>query len=295
MYWTPRSADSGRPRSRHSSISLSADAAAVDPPEEVVGRQEEQVAAAVAVALDQVVEPSRHVLGVAREHDQVVGRTKRVRRRECLEVLVAVHVDVLARLREPVLEAEVVAAVAVRDATVRVRAGHVDDVGAPAGVPGVAPAVAVGVVEVVGLPRRRRQHHGDALGRRRRDARRSARIRRGRRRSRAARSRRPTASPSRARTGNAPGWLRNAVQSTCIGAPIATPFRSSFEYVGTCSGPLRIICSVRLRRVGAHVEVDRVAGLRRARGERRIDAEHAHDCARVHRGGRARVSAKRSP
>jgi hypothetical protein len=64
--------------------------------EEVVGREEDQPAAEVAIALDEVVEPPRHVLGVAREDDQVVGSAEGLRAREQLDVLVGVRVDRVA-------------------------------------------------------------------------------------------------------------------------------------------------------------------------------------------------------
>ena len=48
--------------------------------EEVVCREEEQPTAEVTVALHEVVQPPRDVLGVAREDDQVVGGAKRLRR-----------------------------------------------------------------------------------------------------------------------------------------------------------------------------------------------------------------------
>ena len=76
----------------------------VDPAEEVVRREEHQVAAEIAETLHEVVEAPGHVLGVPGEHDQVVGRAQRAAEREGLDILVGVHVDVLAGLGEPVLE-----------------------------------------------------------------------------------------------------------------------------------------------------------------------------------------------
>ena len=91
-YWAPRSAASGLPASRHSPIRRAVCTVAVDAPEEVVRGQEDEPAAEVAVALDEVVEAPRDVLGVAREDDQVVRGAQRLaatgsgrcpRRRRC--------------------------------------------------------------------------------------------------------------------------------------------------------------------------------------------------------------------
>ena len=53
----------------------------LDVAEEVVRREEDQVAAEIAVAASQVVQPLRDVLRMAGEDDQVVGRPQRLRRR----------------------------------------------------------------------------------------------------------------------------------------------------------------------------------------------------------------------
>ena len=71
-YWTPTSAASGRPRSRQRPTRRIEPSLIVTRAEEVVGRQEHQVAARVAVAADDVVRVPRDVLLVTREHDQVV-------------------------------------------------------------------------------------------------------------------------------------------------------------------------------------------------------------------------------
>ena len=72
---------------------------------------------------------------MARENEQVVRRAEGVGRQEALDVLVAVDVDLLAGLREPVLEAQVITAVAIGHAAAGVRARHVDVVRLPVRVP----------------------------------------------------------------------------------------------------------------------------------------------------------------
>src|SRR5581483_10794783 len=101
--------------------------------------------------------------GVTGKDEQVVRGTE-VRGSERLEVLVRVHVDLLAGLRQPMLEAEVVAPVTVRNAAARVRSRQVDVHRVPARVPRVAPAGAVRVVEVVRAPRACRDDDRDASG-----------------------------------------------------------------------------------------------------------------------------------
>ena len=67
------------------------------------------------------------------------------------------------------------------------------------------------------------------------------------------------------------------------------PLISLLAYVGSVSGPLRSICTVSVFASVRTTSVARVAGKRAARGERRLDAEHAHD--RMHRlGGVARCA-----
>ena len=87
----------------------------------------------------------------------------------------------MAARGEPVEELDVVAAEALGNASAQVGAGEVDPLLRPQRVPGVAEAVAVSVVEVVGLPGRRRQDDRDPLGRRRRpdDERREPDVSRG--------------------------------------------------------------------------------------------------------------------
>ena len=137
-------------------------AGALDAPEEVVGRQEQQVAAAVAKAGDGGQLAVGDVLVVAREDDQVVGRGEACRGRG-LQLVIGDRVHRDAVLDQPLLERHVVAAEERRDATPQERARQIDGGRWPARVPGVTPAVAVGVVEVVGLPRVGRDHDGDPV------------------------------------------------------------------------------------------------------------------------------------
>ena len=78
---SPISAASGRPRSRHGASRVRIAVPLHDLAEEVVRRKEDQVPARVAVLLDHVVLVRRHVLGVAREDDQVVERREVAARR----------------------------------------------------------------------------------------------------------------------------------------------------------------------------------------------------------------------
>ena len=84
---------------------------AVDAPEEVVGGEERQVAAEVAIALRDVVDVLRHVLLVPREDDQVVELRQVVAGREPLEILVADVVAPGARCVEEPQEAALLRAV----------------------------------------------------------------------------------------------------------------------------------------------------------------------------------------
>src|SRR5882762_5250560 len=86
-------------------------ALAVDAPEEVVGREEREVAAEVAVTLRQVVDGRRDVLLVTGEDDQVVEARQVVAAREPFQVLVGQIVDLLARVREEAEEAALLGAV----------------------------------------------------------------------------------------------------------------------------------------------------------------------------------------
>src|SRR6185312_637067 len=124
-------------------------AGAVDLPEEVVRGEEHQVAAEVAVALDDVVDVPGHVLLVAREDDEVVRAAQLVAALDALEVVVREEVDLLAGPAQPRNEAQVPVVEAEGHAEVEERPREVDGRARPADVPAVAPTVAVGVEEVV--------------------------------------------------------------------------------------------------------------------------------------------------
>ena len=152
----------------------------------------------------------------------------------------------------------------------------------PARVPGVAPAVAVGVVEVVGAPRARRHHDRDPCGRRGR-AHDDGGTRPGRRGRRAGRRRRRSASRPRShRERRRRARVRPPVDRDRWADGNALQF---VVRVGRLvSGPLRSICRVsRWRRCARRASA--VAGEHAPRGERGIDAEHPYD--RVQRLRRA--------
>ena len=88
--------------------------------------------------------------------DQLLGRADR------LEVRLGQDVRLLAGRGEPAEEVDVVLAPLRRDAAPDEHAAEAGGALGALGVPGVAPAVAVGVAEVVRLPRVRRHHDGDA-------------------------------------------------------------------------------------------------------------------------------------
>ena len=134
-----------------------------DAPEEVVRRQEHQVPTAVPVLLDDVVLALRHVLVMAREHDEVVCLRERAPLGTVLDIALGQVVDVAAGAGEPAEEGQVVPAEVVRDAAVEVGTAEGDLRLLPGGVPGVAFAVLVVVPEVVALPGDRRQDDGDAV------------------------------------------------------------------------------------------------------------------------------------
>ena len=134
-----------------------------DVPEEVVRREEREVAAEIAVALHDVVDLLRHVLLVTREDDEVVELREVVARRELLEVFVGEVVRLLARVHEEAQEPALQRAVVRRLPRVEVRPSERDVVPLRIAVPRVGLAVAVRVVEVVGLPRVGRQHDRDAI------------------------------------------------------------------------------------------------------------------------------------
>ena len=107
---------------------------------------------------DDVVLVRQHVLLMALEHDQVVRSCELVAVRDVVEVRVGDELRLLARPVEPVEERQVVAVEARRHAACDVGASEIDGAIRRAGVPRVAVAVTVHVLEVVGLPCVRRQH-----------------------------------------------------------------------------------------------------------------------------------------
>ena len=163
LYWTPIRAASGRPSSRHSLTRQIRLPLRLDPPEEVVGGEEREVAAEVAIALDDVVHVRRHVLLVPGEDHEVVEAGEVVAGADALEVLVGEVVGLLARVDEEAQEAALVRPVVGRLAEVRVRTSEHDAAAAPVVVPGVGTPVPVRVEVVVRLPRVRRQHDRDAV------------------------------------------------------------------------------------------------------------------------------------
>ena len=134
-----------------------------DAPEEVVRREEHQVAAEVAVPLDRVVLARRHVLAVPGVDDEVV-RLRQLVAGERFDVRLGKEVDRLLRPVEPVQEPLVVAVEERGNAAVEIRAVKGRALVRRPGVPRVAPAVAVGVPEVVRLPGVGREDDGDARG-----------------------------------------------------------------------------------------------------------------------------------
>ena len=131
-------------------LAVDAVAAADDAVEEVVRREEREVAAEVAVALGEVVLVRRHVLVVAGEDDQVVGVREPVAAGDGVEVVVGEEVRLLAVQGEPAHEAAVVAVVVGRHASVDEGPREEDGMDSSVGIPRVA------VLEVVRLPGVRR-------------------------------------------------------------------------------------------------------------------------------------------
>ena len=134
-------------------------------PEEVVRREEGEIAAEVAEVLDQVELMPRHVLGVAREDDEVVEGSQLLAGANRLEVGLGEELRLLARRVEPAEEADVVLPPLRRHAAAKEHPAELRGALRALRVPGVAPAVPVGVAEVVGLPRVRRDHDRDAARR----------------------------------------------------------------------------------------------------------------------------------
>src|SRR5204862_8108795 len=122
-----------------------------DLPEKIVRGEEHQVAAQIAVPPDQAELVGRHVLLVAGKHDQVVTPREQVGSGDVPEIQVREEIELLAGTepardrRGAIMEAEGNPVVDVRPADVDGAEGAVD-------VPAVAPAVALRVGKVVGLP-----------------------------------------------------------------------------------------------------------------------------------------------
>ena len=98
----------------------------VDAPEEVVRRQEREVAAEISVALDHVVDVRRDVLLVTREDDRVVARGEVVAARDLLQVLVRDVVAALPGVDEEAQKTALLRAVVRRLAVARERAAEQD-------------------------------------------------------------------------------------------------------------------------------------------------------------------------
>src|SRR2546421_122566 len=136
---------------------------APDLPREVVRREEHEPPAEIAEAPDYVVGVRRHVLLMLRKDDQVVGPAQGVAGADAGEVVVGEPVHLLARPAQPRDERQVPIAEAVREASARIRPAQVDPGDRAAHLPGVTPAVAVLVGEVVRLPGVGREDDGDPV------------------------------------------------------------------------------------------------------------------------------------
>src|SRR5437588_7645339 len=124
-----------------------------DTPVEVVRGEEHEVPAEVAEPPDEPIDMARDVLVVSREDDQPVEARELGAAPELLEVRVREVVGGVLPPRRPMQEVEVVVREMRRDATIEERPPERDPrSGVRPRVPGVAPAVAVHVLEVVGLP-----------------------------------------------------------------------------------------------------------------------------------------------
>src|SRR5207244_782473 len=146
-------------RAPHESLSNSVDASV-----EVVGGEESKVSAVVAVTLDHVVLVTRHVLLVAGEDDEVVALREFVPARQAVEVVVGKEVDRLPGAVEPRDELEVPVVEAKGDAEVEEGTAQIHAPVASGDVPRIAPAIPVGIREVVRRPGVRREDDGDAVG-----------------------------------------------------------------------------------------------------------------------------------
>ena len=122
--------------------------AAVDAPEVVVRREEHEVPAQIAEALDDVVLAGGDVLVVARKDDQVVGPRKRVTAPRLLEIELGQIVDLEPLHLEPAEERQVVVAEVRRNATVEEGPRQVDRLDLGVFVPRVSLVVADRVAPV---------------------------------------------------------------------------------------------------------------------------------------------------
>ena len=162
-YWTPTTADSGSRMPQAPPLLLAPEhgTVALDPPVEGVGAEKRQVAAAVAVLLDEVAFVERHVLVMAGEDEKVVAAEEGRGVAHAVEVVVAEEVRVVARGAEPAQERPVVPVEERRHPIAHERPVETRALAAPAGVPRVAGAVPVAIGEVVRLPRARGKDDGD--------------------------------------------------------------------------------------------------------------------------------------
>ena len=274
-YWTPHRRASGSRGGAPLRAAAHLVPSLLDAPEEVVRGEEDEPAAEVAIALDDVVRVRGHVLAVTGEDDEVVEPAQLVAARERLEIVVREDVGLPAGLLEPAEEREVVAPEAGRDAPVAVRPVEPHRREA-ARVPGVAPAVTVRVVEVVGLPGVRRKNRSDArlAGRRR-----------------AEHERREPHTPvgclelCRVETGRPVARLhRDRARERALPAPVdrhGVTHRETGELVApeVRVGPVPDAEERQRerRRVGLDAERHRLLRKVRTARERRLDAEHADD------------------
>jgi len=100
-------------------------AALLDLVEEVVGREEREIAAEVAIALGRVELMCGDVFLMAREHDEAVG-TRELLAAQPIEVVIGQEVCVHVLENEPAHEAAVVPAVMGRHTGIDVRAREID-------------------------------------------------------------------------------------------------------------------------------------------------------------------------
>ena len=179
-------------------------------------------------------------------------------------------------------ELHVIAAEALRDPSPLVRPREIDAALRPERIPRVTEAVAVAVVEVVGVPCRRRQHHRDSLHRRRRShhERREPDVTR--------RSVEPRGiEPARIDVERHLHRRRLPAAPDCdaYGIPDRHPPHLVVAVGGTRLGPAPQQRHPQPRGIGLHVQRDLLAGKRTAPPERRLDVHHANDSRAEDRGG----------